>query len=57
MSDNQSAVNNQEIQKKYMQIKNEYKQLVKTIVSLEDEKKEHLFFYQFSFGSNKRAGK
>jgi len=45
MSDNQSAVNNQEIQKKYMQIKNEYKQLVKTIVSLEDEKKEHLFFY------------
>ena len=31
-----------ELQQKYMTKKNQYKQLVKGIVSLEDEKKEHL---------------
>ena len=31
-----------ELQQKYVTKKNQYKQLVKGIVSLEDEKKEHL---------------
>ena len=31
-----------ELQQKYMACKNSYKQLVKTIIALEDEKKEHL---------------
>lgn len=35
-----------EIQQKYMICKNQYKQLIKTILALEDEKKEHSLVYK-----------
>ena len=35
-----------ELQQKYMTAKNIYKQVVKTVLALEDEKKEHLWFKQ-----------
>jgi hypothetical protein len=31
-----------ELQRKYNLVKNEYKQILKTILALDDEKKEHL---------------
>lgn len=47
-----------ELQQKYMATKNTYKQLVKAIIALEDEKKEHLWGYKVGDRSDQdfRAG-
>ena len=45
-----------ELQQKYMTCKNGYKQLVKAIIALEDEKKEHLWDNKTGHRSDKDFG-
>ena len=44
-----------ELQRKYNIVKNEYKNIMKAILALEDEKKEHLLFKKPSHRANKKS--